>query len=225
VLSARGLERSFRLPDGSSIEALRGADLDVEPGSSIAIQGRSGSGKSTLLSVLGLLEASGGTYTVDGTPVAGLSDGQLSRLRAGTFGFVFQRSFLLEHLTAAENVEVPLLHARRVPSRTERRRMVAAALERAGIAHRAGHRPRALSGGEQQLVALARALVASPRYLLADEPTGNLDSATGDRIVRTLLNLVEADGIALVMVTHDHELARALGSRRELVDGRLREIA
>ncbi len=174
---------------------------------------------------MGLLEApDGGSLELDGVDVRPISDNAAARLRGERLGFVFQRALLLPSLSAAENVEIPLLHAQHVPIGRTRRQLVGEALERVGISHRAKHRPNQLSGGEQQLVALARALVRQPTYLLADEPTGNLDPATGERIVRTLVSLTSDPPTSVVMVTHDHQLAALLHKRYELVDGRLREM-
>ncbi len=216
---------SFRLPNGAELAVLRGASIEVAEGECVAVLGRSGVGKSTLLSVLGLLEPlDSGALSVDGTDTAGLDDGPASRLRGEAFGFVFQRSFLLGHLTAAENVEIPLLHQDRYMRSGERRRHVRGVLERVGIAHRSRHTPSMLSGGEQQLVAIARALVRRPRYLLADEPTGDLDPETGERTVRLLADLARDEHHGVVMVTHDVELSRLFARRVLLRDGRLSEL-
>lgn len=221
-----GLTKSFAKPGLEPIHVLRGVDLSISAGSSVAILGRSGSGKSTLLSILGLLEtADSGAYELDGREVSRLSDREAARLRGEYIGFVFQRSFLLAHLSAAENVEVPLLHASRLLRPSTRKKLVSEVMAQIGIGYRAHHRPAQLSGGEQQLVALARALVRRPKLILADEPTGNLDPGTGERIVRVLAALPEDGTTSVVMVTHDHELASLLGRRYQLSDGRLGEIA
>jgi putative ABC transport system ATP-binding protein len=226
VLVLENVWKSFRRPGAEPIEVLSGASLVVPPSTAIGILGRSGSGKSTLLSIIGLLEApDDGTLELDGIDVRPLSDNAAARLRGERLGFVFQRALLLPSLSAAENVELPLLHAEHVPFGRTRRRLVSEALERVGISHRAKHRPHQLSGGEQQLVALARALVRNPTYLLADEPTGNLDPTTGERIVRTLVAMTSAPPTSVVMVTHDHQLASLLHKRYALVDGRLGEMA
>jgi putative ABC transport system ATP-binding protein len=220
LIVLENVSKSFRRPGDEPIQVLRGIQLRVAAGCSVAILGRSGSGKSTLLSIIGLLETPDeGRYELDGQAMAHLSDGGAARIRGESIGFVFQRSLLLSHLTAAENVEVPLLHASRVPLGKMRRRMVADALARVGIGERAKHRPAQLSGGEQQLVALARALVRNPRLILADEPTGNLDPATGERIVRALRAIGEDGNRVVVMVTHDHELASLMDRRYLLRDG------
>jgi putative ABC transport system ATP-binding protein len=222
VIVLRDIAKSFRRPGEDPIQVLKRVALEVPRGCSVAILGRSGSGKSTLLSIIGLLETpDSGTYELDGKPMVNLSDREAARLRGEYLGFVFQRSLLLPHLTAAENVELPLLHAASVPLRSARRRLVADALDRVGIGHRASHRPAQLSGGEQQLVALARALVRHPRLILADEPTGNLDPNTGERIVRTLRGIGEDGDSSVVMVTHDRELAALMDRRFLLREGEL----
>ncbi len=220
------IRKSFDAPSGGRLEVLSGVDLAVGPGTAVAIIGRSGCGKSTLLSILGMLESKdGGSYRLDDDEVSHLSDRDAARLRGEKLGFVFQRSFLLPHLSAAENVEVPLLHARNVPSRRLRARMVENAMDIVGISHRSKHRPAALSGGEQQLVAVARAIVRNPKNILADEPTGNLDPLTGERIVKALATLTNDGVTCVVMVTHDQELAGLLDRCYRLADGRLSQSA
>lgn len=226
MIHIAGLTKSFGNVNGEAILVLRGVDLDVSSGTSVAILGRSGCGKSTLLSIMGLLENyDGGNYQFDGTDAGHLSDSQAARLRGERLGFVFQRSLLLPHLSAFENVEVPLLHASRMYRSGERKKLVDEALSKAGIGHRAKHKPAQLSGGEQQLVALARALVRQPGLVLADEPTGNLDPGTGERIVQALAALPRESSTSVVMVTHDHELAQLLDHRYLLAEGLLRQAA
>jgi putative ABC transport system ATP-binding protein len=201
------------------VAALADVSLRVQAGESVAVTGPSGSGKSTLLSILGCLDRpTRGRYLLDGTPVSGLRDGELSRLRNRRIGFVFQSFHLIPQLTVAENVETPLLYGP-VPVGEWRARALAC-LEKVSLAHRADHRPAELSGGEAQRAAIARALVCEPALLLADEPTGNLDSATGEEIAR-LLGALHREGRTLVVVTHNEALARRAERIVRLRDGRV----
>jgi putative ABC transport system ATP-binding protein len=218
VINARHLTKTFPMPAGP-VHALRDVSLDISPGEYLAIRGPSGCGKSTLLHILGCVETpTGGALTFDGRDVAALSDPERSALRLRSIGFVFQRFFLLPMLTAAENVDVPQAEAG--ASRVDRRRRTAELLEYVGLAHRADHRPSQLSGGEAQRVAIARALANRPRLLLADEPTGELDGATGEQIA-ALLDRVHADGTAVVVVTHDPSIAQRAQRELRMRDGRL----
>ncbi len=198
-------------------QALGEVSLEIAGGEFVAIMGPSGCGKSTLLNVLGLLDSpSNGAYWFFGEDVARYSERQLTRLRRERIGFVFQSFNLIDDLSVAENVEVALLY-RKVPA-AERRRRVREALERVGIAHRAGHRPQQLSGGQQQRVAVARALVSSPSLILADEPTGNLDTANGEAVMGLLRDAVKS-GVTVVMVTHSLTHAAEAGRTIKLLDG------
>jgi putative ABC transport system ATP-binding protein len=198
------------------VRALDGVDLEVRRGEWLAVTGPSGSGKSTLLQILGLLDRpTEGRYLLEGADAAGLDDAAASRLRGRRIGFVFQDFHLLPEETALRNTMLPLLYAG-VPGARERAR---AALEAVGLGERLDHRPGELSGGEQQRVAVARALVKEPILVLADEPTGNLDSATGARILDLLAGL-HSRGITLVVVTHEAAVAARAGRRLEMRDGR-----
>lgn len=218
-LEARGLRKSYWTA-GRELQVLRGVDLCVGPGQVLAITGPSGSGKSTLLRLLGALERpTAGTVRYDGQDPFGLPDGQLSGLRNRKVGFVFQFYHLLEDFTAAENVMMPLL-LRGLPPREARRRALRM-LEEVGLADRARHRPRELSGGEQQRVALARALVGEPELVLADEPTGSLDPASGETVMELLLEMARRRGASVVVATHNEAVAERIGWRMRLCDGRL----
>jgi putative ABC transport system ATP-binding protein len=215
------LSKTYRAGINAEIEttALDRLDLDIEAGDYLAVTGPSGCGKSTLLGLLGLLDApSSGEYWFDGQNVAGWSEKRLNSLRRGRIGFVFQSFNLVDDLSVAENIALALDYGP-LPGR-EKRARVAEAMERLGIAHRAGHRPHQLSGGQQQRVAIARAIVARPALLLADEPTGNLDSAHGDEVMR-LLRELNAEGTTLVMVTHSAAHAAQAHRVVSLLDGRV----
>ncbi len=218
VIEARHLTRAFPMPAGP-VTAVRDVSLSVPPGDFVALCGPSGCGKSTLLHLLGVVDApTSGTLLFDDQDVATLGDTERSRIRLRKIGFVFQRFFLLPMLSAAENVELPMAEAGVARStRTDRVRDL---LSYVGLSARASHRPSQLSGGEMQRIAIARALANSPRLLLADEPTGELDQATGLQIA-TLLDRVNADGTALVVVTHDPEFARRARRIVTMRDGSL----
>lgn len=206
AVEARGLTRTFQSPDGGSIPVLRSIDLLVEPGDSVAIVGPSGSGKSTLLHLLGALDRpTEGEVWLGGERVSELSDDRLAALRNGFVGFVFQFHHLLRDFTALENVMVPQLVAG--VSGAEARTRAMELLDQVGLTARASHRPRKLSGGEQQRVAVARALVNDPALILADEPSGNLDAEATRRLHDLLFELLDRRGTALVVVTHSRELA------------------
>jgi putative ABC transport system ATP-binding protein len=201
------------------VVALDGVSFSVRRGELVAIVGPSGSGKSTLLHVMGTLERpSGGVLRIDGVDAAGLDDRELSRLRARGIGFVFQQFFLAEHATVRENVADGMLYAG-VPA-AERHHRAGEALERVGLAHRATFKPTKLSGGERQRVAIARALVGRPAIVLADEPTGNLDSTNGASIMQ-LIHELNADGATIVLITHDAGLAAQVPRQIRMLDGRV----
>ncbi len=206
-----------------AIQALADVDLEIGQGDCVAVTGRSGSGKSTLLAILGCLDRpTTGRYHVDGQDVSALDGDRLAQLRNRKIGFVFQSFNLMARMSALGNVALPLVY-RGVPAR-EREARALAALARVGLAERAAHRPAQLSGGQRQRVAIARALVGEPALLLADEPTGNLDSATADGIM-ALFHELNRSGITLVLVTHDDALAAACSRRVHVEDGRSREAA
>ncbi|WP_428833236.1 ABC transporter ATP-binding protein [Micromonospora coerulea] len=220
AIEAVDVSRTYQL-DGVSVPALRGVSLTIAPGDYVAVVGPSGSGKSTLMHLLGGLDQpTGGRLVIGGRDVGSLSAPELATLRNETIGFVFQAFHLLPRTSAVDNVALPLVY-RGIGAR-QRRERAAAVLGRVGLGHRLHHRPNQLSGGEQQRVAIARALVTDPAVLLADEPTGNLDSATGEAVLELLERLNAESGVALVMVTHDHEVAARARRRIAVRDGLIR---
>ena len=220
VIEMQNIRKTYKMGVGC-VHALDGVDFAVERGEMVAILGPSGSGKSTLMNLLGCLDVpDGGTYRLAGQAVERMTEGQLSAVRGRTVGFVFQGFHLLPGLTALENVEVPLLY-RGVPDRV-RRRLAQDSLAQVGLSARMHHRPAQLSGGQQQRVAIARAIAGQPPLLLADEPTGNLDSAAGQEIL-ALLRQLHGQGHTVVMITHDPAIGAACPRRVVMEDGKLRE--
>jgi putative ABC transport system ATP-binding protein len=220
VADLRRISKTYFKPDGTVlVDALRGIDLTIASGQYLAIMGASGSGKSTLMNILGCLDRpTGGEYLLDGEDVAGMDDDSLSRVRGRKIGFVFQAFNLISELTIVENVEVPLFY--QGIHKHERRDRAIETLNNVGLADRLTHRPRELSGGQQQRVAIARALVTRPSIVMADEPTGNLDSKTGDSILAMITELHEA-GMTIIMVTHDQRVADRCERIVRLRDGEL----
>jgi putative ABC transport system ATP-binding protein len=217
MISMKQLSKVYRTAEVETT-ALRGIDLDVAPGEFVAVMGPSGCGKSTFLNIVGMLDMpSTGEYWFGGTNIAGYSEGKLSELRKSAIGFVFQSFNLIDELNVQENVELALLYHSGI-SAGERRQRATAALERVKIAHRARHMPSQLSGGQQQRVAIARAVVARPRLILADEPTGNLDTANGEDVMQLLTEL-NNEGTTIVMVTHSHAHAEYAHRIVNLLDG------
>ena len=222
ALELRDVRRVFRLA-GTEIRVLGGVDLALRPGEIVALVGPSGAGKSTLLHVAGLLERpDGGAVLIGGEDCGNLSDERRTLLRRSEIGFVYQFHHLLPEFSALENVMLPQMIAG--VARRRARGKAAELLDHVGLGPRTGHRPARLSGGEQQRVAIVRALANDPRILLADEPTGNLDHATGDDVLSTLLNLVRHTGLAALIATHNLELARRLDRTVALEDGRLKPL-
>ncbi len=219
MIEARDLRKHYTM-GGETIRALDGVSMRIEEGERVAILGPSGSGKSTLMHLLGGLDTpTSGSIQVDGADLAGLGGEALARYRNEKVGFVFQTFHLQGHLTALENVELPLKLGN-VPRR-DRRRIAAERLAEVGLADRAEHRPSELSGGQRQRVSIARALARGPRFLLADEPTGNLDSKTGAEILALFLKLNRERGLTLLVVTHNPDLAKEMGRAVALRDGLL----
>jgi putative ABC transport system ATP-binding protein len=218
VIALEGVGRTFTV-GGQPVRALQEVNLSVAPGDYLSIMGPSGSGKSTLLNVLGLLDRpDAGRYLLDGRDVTGLSDTEQAAVRLHRFGFVFQFFHLVARMTAAENIALPLVLAGLEPA--ERAGRVAEALASYDLADRAGHRPDQLSGGQRQRVAIARATILHPDVILADEPTGNLDRASGEAVV-ALLERLNAGGMGLIVVTHDPEIGGRARRRIRMDDGRV----
>lgn len=217
VVEAKDLTKVYQMGE-VQVHALRGLSLKVKPGEVISIMGPSGSGKSTLMNMLGCLDIpTSGEYLLDGENISDMNDNQLAGIRNRKVGFVFQSFNLLPRSTALTNVELPLRYSAR--NGKDRRKTALAALEAVGLADRVNHRPNELSGGEQQRVALARAIVNNPSIIMADEPTGNLDTTSGDEIMTLLLNLNKERGATLIIVTHDPEIAEQTERVVQILDG------
>jgi putative ABC transport system ATP-binding protein len=218
IIRAENIVKNYRLGE-MDVPVLKGVDLEIQEGEYIALMGPSGSGKSTLMNILGCLDVpTSGSYTLEGREVGDLSDDELALVRGERIGFVFQTFNLLARTSALENVELPL-HYQGKPAR----KAAVAALESVGLSHRADHQPSQLSGGERQRVAIARALVTDPAIILADEPTGNLDSKTGTEILEILDGLARR-GVTVVLVTHDHSVALHAQRIIHLKDGKIERV-
>jgi putative ABC transport system ATP-binding protein len=217
LIELQGITKTYRM-GALEVPALAGVNLTIDAGEYVAIMGPSGSGKTTLMNILGLLDTpTTGSYRLDGEQVSGLSERRLAQVRAQRIGFVFQSFNLLPRVSAVENVELSLIYA----GSSERRRRAERALDVVGLGHRRRHRPNELSGGEQQRVAIARALAKDPSLILADEPTGNLDSRTAEEIVLLFQRLHVEKGLTLVLITHNPEIAKQAGRTVLMRDGQI----
>lgn len=221
IISMRDITKIYNI-GGEEVRALDGASLTIHQGEFVSIIGPSGSGKSTLMNIMGCLDvADSGEYILDGQSIEQYSEEELAHIRNREIGFIFQNFNLLSRMTALGNVELPLIYQR--VRLTERKEKALAALERVGLSDRSGHKPTELSGGQQQRVAIARALATNPAILLADEPTGNLDSKTGEDIMALFTELHEA-GDTIVLITHNEDIASRTQRRIRIMDGRVTEV-
>jgi putative ABC transport system ATP-binding protein len=217
LIEFRDIRKVYKMGE-FEVHALRGVGFAIQPGEMVAIMGASGSGKSTAMNIMGCLDRpTAGEYFLEGQDVSRLSDSELARVRNRQIGFVFQNFNLLPRTSAIENVELPMIYSGIVPRRRERAK---AALERVGLGERMGHKPNELSGGQQQRVAIARSLVNEPAIILADEPTGNLDSKSGEDVIKLFQDLNDS-GITLVMVTHEPDIAECCKRVLRFADGKL----
>ena len=222
MLRLRDIHKTY-VVGPATVDVFQGLDLEVNQGDMVSIMGASGSGKSTLMNIIGLLDSpSSGSYILDGHEVSAMSDNRRSAIRNASIGFVFQSFHLLPRLTALDNVGLPLVY--RGMRGTEVRRRAGRALRRVGMGDRARHKPNELSGGQQQRVAVARALVGEPAIVLADEPTGALDPATGNEIMDLFISLNREEEATLVIITHDPDIAERCARRTRIADGVLREL-
>jgi putative ABC transport system ATP-binding protein len=216
LIDLQGIEKEY-VSGSRQLPVLKHIDLNIRPGEFVAVMGPSGSGKSTLLHIIGCLEKpSAGTYRFDGMDILNAGDQELSALRSHSLGFVFQTFNLIPFLSLLENVELPFLYSDMDADETRQRAL--SAIEKVGLSERVGHRPCELSGGEMQRTAIARAVAVQPKLILADEPTGNLDSHTGKGIL-SLFKQLNAEGAAIIMVTHDHQVASYAQKRMQIRDG------
>lgn len=221
MITFHDVSKIYRI-GGSEVRALDRASMQIEEGEFVSIVGPSGSGKSTMMNIIGCLDmADEGTYTLDGQAIEAYSELELSRIRNKKIGFIFQSFNLIGNMTAAENIELPLIY-QRMP-KNERKERVTEALEKVRLEGKGTHRPNELSGGQQQRVAIARAIATCPSLFLADEPTGNLDSKTGDEIMNLFLELHE-QGNTIVLITHDDSVARQAKRSIHILDGRVKEV-
>ncbi|MBQ4100580.1 MAG: ABC transporter ATP-binding protein [Oscillospiraceae bacterium] len=219
IIEMFGITKTYNR-GGDEVKALDGVSLNIKKGEFVAIIGRSGSGKSTLMNIMGCLDAPQGVYRLNGCDVSKMNDNELSKVRNMEIGFIFQSFNLIAGLTARENVELPLIY--RGVHRDERKKMAIEALERVGLKTRLSHKPSQMSGGQQQRVAIARAIVAKPPILLADEPTGNLDSKSGADIIKILHELHD-EGKTIILITHDMKLAYEAERVVKIADGKIKD--
>ena len=223
LIQIKNLTAAVRLNNGDTLVTVNNASIELKRGNSYAIVGKSGSGKTSLISIIGLLNHSyKGEYLYDGVSVSALTDRELSMLRANNIGFVFQNYSLIKHLRVWENIELPLLYAKKNMDRKQRQEVIRNLLKSVGLEDKENDYPANLSGGEQQRVAIARALTVSPEAILCDEPTGALDKKTGQQIMELLLQIVRENNIMLLLVTHDSDIANTCDTIFEMDEGRLR---